>query len=138
MKINGLPVVDATKAIKLTINDADCKLGQTKDSGACAAARALLRQVPNCTQARVYRAVTYILIGKKWLRCMTPRSLRTEIVAFDRGGKFEPGEFELNAITSSKRLGEAHSARPPQHDRPGKASRAQHRTLNVRAHGANR
>lgn len=137
MKINGLPVVDATKAIKLTINDADCKLGQTKDSGACAAARALLRQVPNCTQARVYRAVTYILIGKKWLRCMTPRSLRTEIVAFDRGGKFEPGEFELNAVPPSHVMGKAHSLGAPKHGRPGH-QRAQHRTINVRAHGANR
>jgi hypothetical protein len=87
--------------------------------------------------ARVHVARTYLKIGNKWLRCITPESLRSEIVAFDRGGKFEPGEFELKAIPDSMRLGVAHSVREPGHDRPGKTKRV-HRTINVRAHGANR
>lgn len=137
MKINGIEVKDLTKPIHLTISDTDCRLGQTKDSGGCAAARALIRQVPNCTKARVHLAVTYLQVGSKWLRCQTPRSLRSEIVAFDRGGKFEPGEFELRPASPAKVLGKAHSLGTPKKGNPAKR-RTQHRTLNVRAHGANR
>lgn len=36
------------------------------------------------------------------MRYFTPEALRTEIVAFDRGGTFQPGEYELKAPTEAQ------------------------------------
>lgn len=50
---------------------------------------------------------------------IVPRSMRTEIVAFDRGGTFAPGEFRLAAPQPSKLLGKKSGGRSP-HKKRGK------------------
>jgi hypothetical protein len=138
MKIGGLPVKDLTKKMKIKISKADCEVGKSKDPGACAAARACKR-LPSCTEARVHIARTYLKIGKKWLRCLTPDALRSEIIAFDRGGSFAPGEYELLPPSKYERLnrGKAHSLGAPKHGRPGH-HRKLHVVVGVRQYGANR
>jgi hypothetical protein len=41
--------------------------------------------------------------GTKRQRYKTPLQLRAEIIAFDRGGTFEPGEFVLSVVPEHKR-----------------------------------
>lgn len=139
MHIDGKPVKNLTKKIDITITAVDCKTGQTKDPGGCAAAKAIVREVPGCTAARVHLSRTYLQVGDKWLRAHTPMALRSEIVAFDRGGSFEPGEYVINPLPPSERerIGKAHTLGGPKHGRPGH-ERKQHRTVNVRSSGANR
>ena len=136
MQINGLPVVDAKQKVKITISSRDVTKGKTKDPAACAAAVACLREVKNCTQARVHIGRTYLKIGKRWVRFHTPQSLRGEIVAFDRGANFEPGDYVLTPMQPSHRAtGKAQGGNAKK--KKGK-KRPYHITVGVRHFGANR
>ncbi len=139
MKINDMPVVDATKKLQISITKKDIVKGDNKNPSMCAAAQCLLR-LPKVTAARVHLKRTYVQIDKKWVRFDTPSSLRSEIIAFDRGGSFEPGTFTLGPIAPSHRLS---GKRTGGRDKPKKKimvakKRPYHATTNVRAHGANR
>ena len=103
MKIDGIEVVDARKPLSLKIGKKDIGRGSVKNPYVCAAARAIMRQVPNATQAKVHMSKIYIKTGKKWTRYQAPASLRTEIVSFDRGGAFEAGEYLLAPVPSAQR-----------------------------------
>ncbi len=103
--IHGRPVVNARQKLKLHISAADVRAGKAKNAKGCAAALAAVREVPNCVAARVHLGRVYLLQKgatrgqDKWLRFRTPDSLRNEIIAFDRGGRFEPGEYELKPMS---------------------------------------
>ena len=114
MKINGQEVLDAKKELVVRILSGDVRAGKIKDPHHCAAAESLMRSVPNCTSARVHLARTYLKIGKQWFRFETPHSLRSEVVAFDRGGMFRPGEYILKPISNyeMKKRGKAHGKAP--------------------------
>ena len=105
--IDGLPVKNLTKKIKLVITKADCIKGKSKAPNACAAAVACTRQLPGCIEARVHVGRVYIKVreGRKefWLRGKTPGGLRTEIATFDRGGRFEPGTYDINPLCPTDR-----------------------------------
>lgn len=103
VKFEGMEVKDATKKIVVEIARQDIVGGKTKDPSACAAARACIRQIPKCTQARVFKSRTYLKIGDKWLRFHTPASMRLEIAAFDRGTNFLPGVYTLAPLQPSHR-----------------------------------
>lgn len=92
--LDGIPIIDATKSIKLAITAADIKAARSKAPDLCAAALACKRQF-RATEARVYLSRTYVRTNGKWVRYFTPHSLKQEIIALDRGGTFEPGEFKL-------------------------------------------
>jgi hypothetical protein len=101
--IDRKPVVDADQPITLEITQADCKRGSKKDPTRCAAALALKR-VTGCDECRVHIACTYLRFGDRWLRYATPPSLKAEIISFDRGGGFYPGDFRLHPMPASNRL----------------------------------
>lgn len=140
MRINGIPVVDATKPLKITITKRDVTRGQTKDSGGCAAAQAIMREM-HASAARVHIGRTYVKADDdKWMRFETPPSLRAEIIAFDRGGSFEPGTHVLKKLRPShftgKRQGSAsRNARPRT---ATKRARPKHVVTGIRHNGANR
>ncbi len=142
MKINGLKVVDPLTRITLHITAADVKAGDTKDPGACAAARCILREVKGSVAARVHLGRTYIKTKDKWLRFITPEPLRGEIIAFDRGGKFEPGTYTLRPMPPSNRNGKKTwkssnvGRQKPKHLQKPRAK--PHTVTGVRQHGANR
>ena len=100
MEINGKRVVNAKKAATIKITPRDVANGDTKDPGGCAAAKAAKHSIEECISARVHIGRVYIETPKQWIRYNTPDSLRTEIIAFDKGGSFQPGEYELKPITA--------------------------------------
>jgi hypothetical protein len=103
--IDGLPIVDAKKPLTLTIIDNDINKASIKEPADCAVARACRRQFM-AKEVRVHLARVYLRTNKgNWVRYMTPRYLRSEIIAFDRGGKFMPGEFKLAPPNPADRLG---------------------------------
>lgn len=102
MKIEGKPVKDANKQLQITIMPRDVKAGALKNATSCAAAQALVRSGV-CQEARVHVNRTYLKEGDKWTRYQTPPALRSEIVAFDRGGTFEPGEYKLLPVCQCAR-----------------------------------
>lgn len=142
MPINGLPVKDATKKVAITITPLDIKKGDSKNPGMCAAAQACKRQL-GVEDARVHIGNVYIKQGKQWTRFKTPRSLRGEIIAFDRGGKFMPGEYILTPHSPTSRL-DARKKKPARWQSGAKKSNKRgkgnkrHTVLGIRMRGANR
>jgi hypothetical protein len=88
----------------LTITREDVRSGAKKNANSCAAANALCRQ-HHCEAAKVHMARAYIKKGKTWVRYAVPPALRSEVLAFDRGGAFAPGEYTLVPVTATCRLG---------------------------------
>lgn len=107
MTIKGRKVVDATKPLVVTIQPRDISKGKDKRPEACAAAKAAVRGIPNCVEARVHLSRVYIKRRDRdvWERYNTGGALRSEIMAFDRGGRFEPGEYTLTPLAPSQRTG---------------------------------
>jgi len=139
MKINGLPVKDVTRKYVLHITDGDCRNGKNKNPAKCAAALACEREL-ECDEARVHLSRTYIRKGKEWFRLYTPHSLRAEIIAFDRGGSFSPGDYILCPMTSADRATGKKQRNPDKKAPTGrkKFARTRHVVLGVRQYGANR
>ena len=104
MQIEGLPVKDARKSVILQITTSDVKRGRVKSPENCAAAIACKRQL-GASEAHVHKSRTYLRFNGHWVRYLTPASLQAEIVAFDRGGKFEPGEHRLTKMQPSRAWG---------------------------------
>ena len=131
--IAGKKVVNGTRKVKLHISAADTK-AKKGDPQNCAAAKAILRQVPNCVAARVHVGRVYLL--KKdgnWHRYQTPEALRTEIVTFDRYGKFQPGDYELVPMSPSAFLPKKKNPiyRDPDRGTPGNHPTKQPRKFHV-------
>lgn len=100
-------MTDASKSFQFTITQADINKAKPMDPYECAAACALKRQ--GFAEAIVMRATTYINHGTRrnpnWVRYATPQSLQREIIALDRGGSMEPGDFTMQAFSPARRLG---------------------------------
>jgi hypothetical protein len=94
-KIDGLLVTNAVRPVRLTVTASDIKNGAPKNPNGCAVALACVRQIPGATAAKVHLGRVYILIKGKWQRWATPEYATRELVAFDRGGRFVPGEYDL-------------------------------------------
>lgn len=103
MKIAGVEVEDASEPLVITVNKTDVRIGAKKNADTCAMARALCRQT-GCEAAKVHFSRAYIKQGRKWLRFAVPPALRSEVLAFDRGGEFAPGEYRLHPVQPTVRL----------------------------------
>jgi hypothetical protein len=130
--LSDLPLKDAKRDLILTVKEADIKGAKRKDNDACAAANALCRQ-GHFKQAKVFKTTTYVqLRDGSWERFITPKALYMEIMIYDRGGRFEAGDFRLEAPKGIKRLG--HHAKPRGSlGKTGKPSKTIHTIDNVRA-----
>ena len=137
MEIGGIKVKDARKSVIIIITPKDVKLGANKNPSSCAAALACKRQL-HATDARIHLARAYLKISGEWHRYRTSRSLRSEIIAFDRGGVFTPREYTLKTIPR-KNEGIKRTKPPGQKETHVKiAKRFYHHITDVRERGANR
>jgi len=130
-KIEGRPVSNAAVAIRLNVTADDIKKGVPKNPYACAIARAAVREIKGCSAAKVHTSCIFLMIKREWFRYRTPEYATREIVAFDRGGRFIPGEYDLLPVPTGaliKRIrGEA-----PTRKRSSTKRRPRHVTLDVR------
>lgn len=142
MYINGKKVVDATKPLRITINERDAALGKTKDPGGCAAARAIIRgyRSEGAKGARVHLGRTYVEYEDRYVRYVTPRNLKTEIVSFDRGTRpeFMQGNYTLERIPPCQRVGHKSSGSSGRRGKRPHIARIRHQIEGVRARGANK
>jgi hypothetical protein len=150
MEIAGKRVVDATKPVTIKITPRDIAAGDNKNPSSCAAAKAAKHSIDECISARVHIGRVYIEQDKKWVRYNTPDSLKQEIIAFDRGGAFAPGEYTLRPISinetaegRARKHGEKNRNKPG--NLPGKSPRRvhvakikRHEVTGIRPKGANR
>lgn len=137
-QIDGHPIHDATKPIHIHIAPRDIQSAQRRAPAACAAAKCCTRTLPEIYKARVHLSCAYLFDGAIWHRYRTSRALRTELVAFDRGAKFLPGVYVLNAVPPSARR-RARSGSKTNKNRPGKGARPLiiHHVEGVRPRGGN-
>lgn len=143
MEINGKPVLNGKKRWMLSIDQVDIKGGRNKDPGGCAAARAILREHKEIKSVRVHIGRIFVEHEKHWERFQTPESLRSEVVAFDRGGSFMPGTHTIRPLSPSglRSLEGAYQENRKEPRKSGKKKIARARQYNihgVRARGATR
>lgn len=132
--IDGKPVVDAKRATTLKITANDIKSADTKEPDNCAVARACRREL-HAKEVRVHLSRVYVRVNEgNWVRYLTPQPMRSEIIAFDRGGSFAPGEYQLGAITPTKALGKRRGGNkpPPKRNSGSKKRRKPHVVTDVR------
>lgn len=110
--IDGKPVMDAKRSIKLIITDGDVSAADRKRPEKCAVAMSCLRTT-HAKEVRVHLGRVYVRNNDhNWQRYMTPKCLRSEIIAFDRGGSFAPGEFVLSAPSPTRQTGKRQGTPP--------------------------
>lgn len=130
MIIDKTKVKDAMRKLQLTITKRDINGSKRGIPESCAAAKCLMR-MDGVDEAIVYRTRTYVRRGNVWTRYVTPMSLKIELVAFDRGGTFEPGEHFLLPVPHYERpTGKRQGSDKDQ--RKGTSSRSYHRISNIR------
>lgn len=131
--IDGKPVFDAKKAIVLDVSKNDVDKADPKEPADCAVARACRRQL-HAKEVRVHLARVYVRMNEgNWTRYQTPAAMRSEIIAFDRGGAFSPGEYQLRPITPSEQISNKRKRPGPRKNRKVPQKRkAPHVVTNVR------
>lgn len=130
--LEGKPVFNSSRPMEIYITKEDVSFAKSKEPDACAAAVACMRN-PGVQQAKVHLSVTFLKIRGKWLRYRTPIALRDEIVAFDRGGKFYPGDFKLLPVPPSMTRERPSGSRQPNSNAP---KRVTHMVQGVRDHAS--
>lgn len=103
-QIKGKKVVDADYRMAIKVEPQDIAKGNRKEPNSCAIALACMREF-DAISAEVHLSRTYIEFPKRWLRFVTPPSIRKEIVDFDQKGKFTPGLYMLTPPPPSEKLG---------------------------------
>lgn len=95
--IAGQPVLNGARPIRLKVTDGDIAKGTRKNPDACAIALAACRRIKGVKHAKAHFTHVYLqfALDGPWYRYRTAPSARTEMIAYDRGGKFYPGEFDL-------------------------------------------
>lgn len=130
--IDDMPVIDAKRSVTVHITAADIKGADHKEPAKCAAARACMREL-KVMEARIHLGRIYLRTNNSnWQRYLTPRNMRTEIIAFDRGGTFEPGEYTFQAPNPTHRLGKKTGAKAKWRKPTGKIRKSPHIVTNVR------
>jgi hypothetical protein len=132
----GLTLVDAGKPLEIEIKTCDVKGSKSLNPKQCAIARALVRI--GFEEAWVFRNTVWVDDGKGHLvRYSLPSSLQKEVVAFDRGAKFFPGEYHLGPSPNRKRNRRQRAGEHPQREARRRAKLAIkkkkiHRTQGIR------
>lgn len=133
--IDGLPVVDAKGIVQISVKQCDIDKADIKEPSNCAVARACRREL-HAKEVRVHLTRVYIKSNEgNWVRYQTPPAMRSEIIAFDRGGSFEEGAFALRPVGATKRVGSQYTKkyRGKKYPLTGKRKRSAPRVLtNVR------
>ena len=120
LEIDGLPVKDAKKSIRLEIMRDDIVNARKKDSTCCAVAKACKRGL-SVKAVKVHLTRLYLNTdGKCFTRYIVGGAMRSEIIAFDRGGKFQPGIYNLAVPDKTKALGYYKKSRSVRKDEKGK------------------
>lgn len=96
-------VVDAERNARIEVTGADDKAAKRKSHKTCAMAVACKRKF-HLDGVIMSIKTAYLVKGTQARRFTLPPSVAREVVSFDRGGGFEPGDYELSKVSPSVRL----------------------------------
>lgn len=88
-------VVDAKEGLAIEVTSTDVRTSNKKDHKTCAMATACKRKF-HLDGVIISRKIAYLVRGNTATRYVLPGSVSREVVAFDRGGSFEPGRYRLS------------------------------------------
>ena len=130
---NVTKVRDADEDLLINVTDRDDKTSKRKSHGECAMAVALKRQ-EKATSVIISARTAYVIKGKEAIRYKVPEAASKEVVSFDRGAGFAPGDYKLKAQPKSGRLGayRGKAGNSASTHNGGAAKRFIHRTANIR------
>lgn len=132
MTLEDMEIKDAKTDWPFSINSADIKAAIAQDNACCAGANGAMRDT-TVDKVRIGLSISYLKFKKNnfWYRYKTPLSLYIEIIALDKGGKFQAGDYYLAKVPNNeiKRRGRAHTKREPKHPRPYETTRRPHYVL---------
>jgi len=117
-------VRDAETSVQIEVTDRDTKVPGRGDFKNCAIAVACKRSM-HLDGAIVARSTMYTVKGNVATRYKVPERAAREIVAFDRGGKFAAGVYELQPFVGASLLGKGR--RGGQKWKHGAGRKIQHR-----------
>lgn len=122
-------VKDGSSAIRIKVTGEDEKKSRKKDHNECALAVACKR-MKHLDGVIISRTTAYLVKDRTATRYYLPESVQKEIVAFDRGGGFSPGEYILKP--HQKPLGEHSGGRETGNGASNGPSQVKHYTVGVR------
>lgn len=124
-------VKDAKKGVVIEVTKRDVNSSRVKDHKECAMAVACKRMM-DLDGVIISRSTAYLVKDGKAIRYSVPMHVQKEIVAFDRGGIFEPGEYRLQRPHEAITLGV--DREKPKSKQPVNKKRAEprHVTANIR------
>lgn len=126
-------VIDATRSTMIEVTKAATKSKAVRNHQECALAVAC-KQKMKLDNVIISRSMAYLVKGKTATRYQLPETVSREVVAFDRGGAFAAGEYELKQPEAPNRLGSSrHLVGGEKHTRDGSRGKAHHLTANIRA-----
>ena|SRR5437899_952677 len=125
-------ITDATKNTRIEVTKDDAGSKAVKQHAACAFAVACKRKF-HLDGVIVSRSVAYLIKENKAVRFKLSPSIEKEIVSFDRGSEFAIGEYLLQAISKSQRLGTRVGRVQPIKNRLDRTKRFRHITTNIRS-----
>lgn len=118
----GLPMIDATKPLKVVVTQNDVVKATKANSKLCALSRASLR-LPGVQAAYFFRSTAFLEYTNKMVRHALPPSVQKEIVSFDRAKVFAPGVYQLSSVAPANTQKAQNQRRKKQHSEHRKASR---------------
>ena len=119
-------VKDARADVEIEVTKADTNSAAVKNHKACAMAVACKRAM-RVDGAIVSLGTVYLIKDDEATRYRVPQSVSRELVAFDRGGSFAPGEYTL------KKPERASQRKPRQDHKTGRRTQSpRHVTANIR------
>jgi hypothetical protein len=109
-------VRDAKESITISVSARDVSGGRAKDHKNCPIAGACKRGLP--IQYAIISKSTAYIVDKNMVatRYLVSGGAREELISFDRGGSFQPGEYSLYAPTARQKLGSTHKRERTQGD----------------------
>jgi hypothetical protein len=125
-------VEDARREITIEVTKRDASTAQARDHAQCAMAVACKRAM-DLDGVIIAIKTAYLVKGTKALRYMVPESVQREIVSFDRGAAFAPGEYRLRPPEPSIRIGAPHANGRSDKRTGEQAAARRHFTEGVRA-----
>lgn len=126
-------VKDATRAVTIEVTKRDTTSSTVKSHKACAMAVACKRAL-ELDGVVISRRIAYLIKDNVATRYAVPESVTREVVAFDRGGVFEPGEYKLQKPRPYISLGTSGRARiTGKGKKLGTRGDPHHATANIRA-----
>lgn len=95
--------MDSSRNAKIEVTKGDEATSRKKSHKGCAMAVACKRKF-HLDGVIISRNRAYLVKGTQARRFTLPPSVSREVVSFDRGGGFEPGEYQLSKIPEGMKL----------------------------------